>query len=305
MIKFAIRDDDTCYWTSPEELESVYRQIWDDGYKVSLSVVPCSVRSLNQGSWEEFCQETEQRSIADNKELISFLREGIRKKQVSVMLHGFSHQYMVKAKGVPGLIVPTKENLSSLPRGNTLQWLGEYTWKGYDRLKKETLLGKELLEDELREKISVFVPPSNDISAEGVRAVSDCGLNISGSVLLRKFNRKFDRFGIKNWLLKFFWKRHYHDLYPFTMIYRNHCELAAFGLVPGVSAQSLLRSIQLCVDVDAPFVLSTHYWEVNKNPELNKQLREFMSRITLMRVVPSCLNDCMLPIRNKIHLNEK
>ena len=38
-VVFSIRDDDTCYFTTPRELESCYGRIWDI-CPVSLSVVP-------------------------------------------------------------------------------------------------------------------------------------------------------------------------------------------------------------------------------------------------------------------------
>ena len=38
-MKVAIRDDDTCYFTAPDELERVYSDIWDR-VPVCLAIVP-------------------------------------------------------------------------------------------------------------------------------------------------------------------------------------------------------------------------------------------------------------------------
>ena len=44
-MKFAIRDDDTSYWTKPQELEDAYKEIWAKNIPVSLSII--SNGSLN------------------------------------------------------------------------------------------------------------------------------------------------------------------------------------------------------------------------------------------------------------------
>jgi len=42
MSLFAIRDDDTSFFTRPEELEAVYRSLWGQ-IPISLAVVPFTV----------------------------------------------------------------------------------------------------------------------------------------------------------------------------------------------------------------------------------------------------------------------
>ena len=47
-MKFAIRDDDTSFFTRPEQLLRVYEGIWDR-VPVSLSVVPFHGRTHTEG----------------------------------------------------------------------------------------------------------------------------------------------------------------------------------------------------------------------------------------------------------------
>lgn len=52
-MKFAIRDDDTSFFTQPEQLLRVYEGIWDRA-PVSLSVVPFHGRTPSGGIPPEY-----------------------------------------------------------------------------------------------------------------------------------------------------------------------------------------------------------------------------------------------------------
>jgi len=283
-MKFAIRDDDVSFSTSPKDLENLYKELWGENIPVSFAVIPYAVRSYYSGDWEKFYQSEYENPIEKNKELVQFLREKIKENKASIMLHGFSHQYKVAMDKKDEPVLATQENLNTLrnyKKGIELCWYGEYNWKNYEQLKKETKVGKEYLEDLFQTKVTVFVPPSNDISKEGVKAVSECGLNISGAMLLSKFNRSLSKYSIENWVLKFWWRLKYDRGYPYVMNFGNHKELCGYGLVPGISYEELKEQFEFCKKVDAPFVLATHYWEVLENNDLKKiyyQLLEFVQK---------------------------
>ena len=57
-MKFAIRDDDTSFFTRPEQLLRVYQGIWDRA-PVSLSVVPFHGRTHTEGIPAEYWSERE------------------------------------------------------------------------------------------------------------------------------------------------------------------------------------------------------------------------------------------------------
>jgi len=91
---FAIRDDDTCYYTQPEELEFLYKEIWDIA-PVSLSVVPFGVAlhkdksPFNVG----YKLNDSPQPLEKNEELVNFLKEQVKGERIEIMLHGYSHKY--------------------------------------------------------------------------------------------------------------------------------------------------------------------------------------------------------------------
>jgi len=277
---FAIRDDDVSFWTNPDDLEKLYAPIFKENIKISFSIIPFAVRSHNQGNRSEFYQESLLKPIGENKKLIIYLKDKIKANQVSLMLHGFSHQYKVKVLKTGKSILPLKHELDKLKQ-KALKYifLGEYNWKSYKKMLIETKQAKEYLEDLFKVKISIFVPPSNDISRAGIKAVSKCNLNISGSIYLKKFNRPVCIHSLKNWLLKLWYKLRYSKKYPYIMHYKSHKELCSYGLVPGVNFQTLKEQFNFCKRKKAPFILAVHYWETLKNPEIYKTFFIFLNYI--------------------------
>ncbi|HAR63580.1 MAG TPA: hypothetical protein DF296_01885 [Candidatus Margulisbacteria bacterium] len=283
-IKFALRDDDTSYFTEPEELEAVYKHIWAKGISTSLAVVPYAVKSHNCGSQGvNFYQEKEKKAIGENKRLIQYLREKIKEKKVTIMLHGHTHQYKAAKNKKDLPLLATKDNLTMLKkdvRGENLIFIGEYAWKNYSQLKKETRLGKDYLEDLFGTKINVFVAPSNAFSKDAVKAVAECDLDICGGTMrIMYFNRNFSMESLKFWLLKVLWKAKYRRVYPHTMDYKSHKEVHAYGLVPNVTLESLKRDYNFCCSTNAPFILATHYWQVNTEPKLTETLEAFINYV--------------------------
>ncbi len=292
-MKFAIRDDDVSFWTNPFDLETIYKKVWDSGFKVSFGVIPFAVESFHLGDINKFFQTEISKPIGENKELIDFLRDRIKEKKVSIMLHGYSHQYKVSKGKNNVLFLATKENLEILRNEtNSLYWYGEYTWKSYEQLKKETKEGKIYLEDILHTKIKVFVPPSNDISIDGIKAVVENKLNISGQIYLERFNRPINFWSIRNWLIKFWWKLIYGNIYPYVMNYKTHRELCTYGLVPGVSLEQLKEQFKFCLKFKAPFVLATHYWELLKNRNLIDIYNNFLKFISGQKIDKCFVEDC-------------
>lgn len=293
-LKFAIRDDDVSFWTKPQELEMIYKEIWEKGIPVSLGIIPFSVKFYFPGDREKFYQGEELKPVGENKDLVEFLKEKIKENRISVMLHGFSHQYKVAKNKIEEPVLATKENLDRIRDCKDkvkLRWYGEYNWKSYEQMKKETRIGKEYLEDLFHTKVRVFVPPSNDISKDGVRAVSECGLNISGTILLSKFNRPVNLYSIKNWILRLWWRLKYNVVYPYVMDYKTHRELCAYGLIPGIMIDRLKSDFEFCQEKGSPFVLATHHWEISKNDSLRVIFENFIDFVYNQEVEPVFINE--------------
>lgn len=91
-MKFAIRDDDTSFFTKPDDLRRAYSFIENE--IVSLSIVPFTVTkhkdkvypygpSLIEGKY----------AIGKYEELVSYLRQEVQNRKYDILLHGSTHQY--------------------------------------------------------------------------------------------------------------------------------------------------------------------------------------------------------------------
>jgi hypothetical protein len=268
---FAIRDDDTSFFSQPAELEAVYAPYWDR-VPVSLAVVPFSVPAHRERSFNTAYPPEMEMALDGNTELLKWLKEKIHARQIEIMLHGYSHQY-VKING---------------------RWKGEYGWKTKERLEAETAKGKEYLETLLGVPIRVFVPPGNTLSKAGICAIRKSGLNVSG-IMGRGGDRPLTRDYPWAYLRRWAWRIAKGTAYPWPLCYGGHTELRAYALTPPVKREDLLRSLEDCATRQAPFVLATHYWEFQKCPEMHKTLHALVERAERMKMRFGFVSECFSP----------
>lgn len=269
MILFAIRDDDTSFFTDPEELEAVYGPYWGE-VPVSLAVVPFAVPSHKERLLKPGWRGTAPVPLEENNQLVAYLRNKIKAGEVEILLHGYSHEYR-KING---------------------RWVGEFGWKSYERMRRETAQGKRYLEELLGCSVRVFVPPSNTISAHGVRAIADAGLDLSG-IMGRWGDRPvsvgYIRAYIKRWAYRVF-RGH---PYPWPLAFGGHRELVAYALTPRADEGKLMAALAHAVSVGAPFVIATHYWEFAHAPAMHEVLRRLIDRGRTAKIRFSTLSECI------------
>ena len=239
---FAIRDDDVSYFTKPQELEQVYDFIQDGC--ISLSVVPFTVpihkesvfpygKGIPYGYY----------SIADNVELIKWLKEQKEANKIEILLHGYSHEY----KKVSGI------------------WQAEMIWKDGSRILEELQSGKRLLERLCNTKISIFVAPNNKINKKAIGSLEQLNMNYSG--IIQHNDRKATFSYFKNYLLRWSYRAVYRIPYGGVLNYGRHLELDAYGID---QTERLQYAYQICKNKKHPFVIYTHYWSLLKDSELKK-----------------------------------
>src|SRR4026209_1284154 len=73
---FCIRDDDTSYFASPDDLERAYGEITNHG-PVSLAIIPFCKAGTSKGIPENFKRQGSINALHDNSELVQYLRAGI------------------------------------------------------------------------------------------------------------------------------------------------------------------------------------------------------------------------------------
>ena len=93
-MKFAIRDDDTSFFTKPEELEKAYDFVQNG--PVSLSVVPYTVPIHRDDVFPygrgNAALPHVSYPLSGNTVLVDYLREAVKTGKYDILLHGYSHQ---------------------------------------------------------------------------------------------------------------------------------------------------------------------------------------------------------------------
>jgi hypothetical protein len=260
-VRFAIRDDDTSYFTRPEDLEQVYRHIWDS-HPVSLGVVPFHGCARSGAIPEVLWSGEEAFPLDGNPALVSFLKGAIEKGRVSILLHGFDH---VDRQGHP-------EFSSDL---------------GRDELARRLAHGRRYLEDLLATTINTFVPPHNEMSPAALGAIEELALDVLGTFSFRPNRRPLSASIVQPMLRRrlFLWRQRRRgwrgDFYPFPLHVEGHREMACHNLNrdPLCSLEDLLAKLDQTCEVGGDFCLATHYWEL-RDPLLAEWLERILQRAT-------------------------
>lgn len=241
-MKFAIRDDDTNYFTNPEKLESIYKDIWEI-CPISLAVVPFQGCTRSGALPEKYWTGNKIFPINQNKALVNFLKEKIKENKISIMLHGYTHK-----DNANGFEFETSKNLY-----------------------KKVRAGKEYLEKIFKTKIRSFVPPHNILSDNGLRAVVANELNIVNIPSFRFGKRPLSSKTITNLIKqKYFLLQHKH-FYPFPLMFEDHKEIISHCLTPLINFEQLKEVGDFYRKMNGDFCLAVHYWEFGVKQKYNTQ----------------------------------
>lgn len=248
MIKFVIRDDDTSFFTKPEELKNAYSNIRKI-CPISLAVIPFDVPTYNRGDWNTFRQNYEPKSIKENNKLAEYIIEN--KVHYHIMLHGYYHIYK-------------KESDKFIP---------EFKYIKFDDATDKIDHGKKLLEELFNQKITEFVPPSNYLNIDGARAININKLLLLGSLSRAELAK--DYFNIPS----MFKRKLSKNIFKVNK-FKSHKELRCHSLTPLCNMNELYKLIDKCNEYNGTFVLATHYWELDKVNKFNgKTLKENLIEI--------------------------
>lgn len=251
-MKVAIRDDDTCYFTTPESLERVYGDVWDR-VPICLAVVPFAVGYQRAGIPETHWHDGEAHALERNAALVDALKDLIAKRRATIALHGYTHQ--------------------DFPDG--------FEFEAAPDLPRRALHGRAYLQDLLDTSVSIFVPPHNALSSVGLDAVRHERLNLLGSFLsFHPRHRSWEWQTPLNW-----WRisryrsrtgRSRSDafIFPHVLRYARHAEFGCHSLVPGTTLDHLTRGFDEAHRAGGHFCLATHYWEVDA--ALKSVMRAFL-----------------------------
>ena len=264
-MKVAIRDDDTSYFTKPADLQKAYDFLSDEDC-VSLSVVPYTV-PVHRGDVYPYGKKIamDYYDIAKNMELLEYLKENYKQGKIDILLHGYSHEYKLLKK----------------------KWIAEMKWKSGNQLKKEIAKGKKHLEKLLNISISVFVAPNNSIDRKAMSVLEELQMDYSGIIGVgdRKLNLRY----IYNFIVRWGFRIIKKIQYPCIMNYGKHKELNAYTLD---DYERLIYEYHICKKKKSPFVIYTHYWQLNTNDKSKKLIEQIYNYVIkdVAKIVP--LSEC-------------
>jgi hypothetical protein len=231
---FCIRDDDTSFFTLPEELEHAYGEITRWG-PVSLAVIPFCRAGFSKGVPEKFRGQWTVHPLHENRALVEYLRVGVSEGRFEIMLHGYHHDE---------------------PSGR-----GEFS-RGGDLVQK-VLEGRKYLEDLLEAQVRVFVAPKNIMGRDGLHAIVRAGLHFGGTVGVRAGWPLFSRATWRNWLKLRRWRKESAVGIPWILDLGDHREIPGNAITPTSVFRRNKAAFETALRTGGIFCAATHYWELD------------------------------------------
>jgi Uncharacterized protein conserved in bacteria (DUF2334) len=254
-VYFCIRDDDTSFFTSPEDLERAYGEIIRSG-PVSLAVVPFHIAGTSKAVPEKFRRRWTVHPLHENRELVTYLRSRVSQGFFEIMLHGYHHDM---ASGRP-----------EFAEG--------------ERLAQKVKDGRQYLEDLLGTSIRVFVPPNNSIRRGGLRSVAAAGLHLGCVSGLRNGWALLSPATWRTWLKLRTWGKANELGIPWILELGDHREICGNPVTPSSSIDRNEATFSRALETDGVFCAATHYWEMDAtsshagDPTVGEHLRRLASR---------------------------
>ena len=230
---FCIRDDDTSFFTSPEELEDAYGEVTQWG-PVSLAVIPFCRAGVSKEVPEKFRGRWSTHPLHENQAIVEYLRAGVSARRFEIMLHGYHH---------------------AEPSGR-----GEFL-RG-DDLEKKLIEGRKYLQDLLGAQIRVFVAPGNIMGRDGLRAIVRTGLHFGGTVGVRAGWPLLSRATWRNWLKLRRWRKQSGTGVPWILDLGDHREIPGNAVTPTAVFQRNKAAFETALTIGGTFCAATHYWEL-------------------------------------------
>jgi hypothetical protein len=276
-VQFIIRDDDLSYFTPVEEINNLYKDIWDT-FPITFATVPYQKGSFTGHMPLNHWHTNETYPIGDNFELIDFINNKIENKQVDIVLHGIHHTYRFKGHHIIPELIDNIEDFEA-----------------------KLIEAKEYLEKLFNIDINAFVPPSNTMSVDIANTLIKNDFNLLNLPGVRRNTRKIT--SMKHQLARlqriYFMIKHRFDS-PIPIIDKNRWEVGGYALTPSMNIDTLKNAFLYAKDNGHPFVLATHFWEhkciLPDNPTRTQYdvLKEFLDFVSGYDINPIRARDLKL-----------
>ena len=259
-MEFCIRDDDTSFFTSPDDLERAYGEISQKG-PVSLAIIPFCRAGGSKCVPLAYRNQWSVHPLHENESLVEYLRHRIREGRFEAMLHGFHHDE---------------------PAGRP-----EFTVAAH--LRRKVAEGRRYLEQVLQTSVRVFVPPHNAIGRDGLRAVAAEGLHLGGAAGLRSGWSLGSHRAWATWLRLRSWRLAGGRGIPWILDLQDHREIPGVAITPVSSFDQNAAALDCALADGSVFCAATHYWELQA-PSLHPQdgtVGEHLGRLLIGRWPPT------------------
>lgn len=254
-MDFCLRDDDTSFFTSPEDLERVYGEVSQRG-PISLAVVPFHRAGTSKGVPDKFRGRWSVHPLHENQPLVDYLRMRVAQGRFEIMLHGYYHDE---------------------PDGRLEFATGDY-------LVQRVADGRKYLEDLLGATIRVFVPPRNSIGRQGLRAIALTGLHLGGAAGVRSGWPPLSPKTWSLWLRLRRWRMSGGLGVPWVLDLGDHREIPGNAVTPVASLKKNEAVFESTLAMGGVFCVATHYWEQTApsllagDPSVGEHLRGLIDR---------------------------
>jgi hypothetical protein len=249
-VNFCIRDDDTSFFSTPEDLERAYPRNMLGG-PVSLAVIPFCRAGRSKGVPEKYRKTWSVHPLDENRSLVEYLRKEITAGRYEAMLHGYYHDER-----------ETREEFES----------------GRD-LARRIVDGQKYLEDLLGVRIRAFVAPRNTIGRQGLKAIAKAGLHLAGVAGVRSGWHLYSLTTWRTWLQLRRWRKSGGLGVPWVLNLGDHREIAGNPVTPLSRSAVNTAAFQHALNRGKVFCAATHYWELGVRslhpgePSVGDQLR--------------------------------
>ena len=232
-MHFCIRDDDTSFFTKPDDLERAYSDVTRHG-PVSLAVIPFARAGTSPWVPEALRCRWSVHALGENKALVEYLRKEAASGHFEIMIHGYNHE-----------VPDGRPEFSSGSRpGNRI---GD---------------GRKYLEDLLGSRIRVFVPPHNAIGKAGLRSLMRERLNLGGTAGLRSGWSLLSPTAWRIWYHLRRWRIGGGVGIPWILDLGDHCELAGAPVTPLACLAHNEAAFEAARSIGGVFCAATHHWEL-------------------------------------------
>lgn len=240
----AIRDDDTSYFTNPDQIETLYGKAFDLGFKVCLATIPFHKGTDDPNVHPKYRNTLKEYDIADNVDLIKYLLSRIESNRIDVAQHGITH-----------------EGNSRFPE------MRIFNDKVLTRIEK----GKSKLEECFHRPIQVFVPPWEELSINTLQYVRNKNMMLSVAsaklwhymplTFRLKITPSFVRYIIsKNpkYLLEY---TQFDDITNIAPLHRHYPVRFRTDRVANETFHIFTDTINDCYAKERCMIIAVHYWD--------------------------------------------